>query len=89
MQRGMLTLANPEVKLLVNCLAVVNQSYQPLLRQKIKQALLATEQSVSIELSEEEGNVLLDQLPPPTSSDPTVHSCREKLNLFLQKLHAN
>lgn len=84
MKRGVLTLDSPELDQLQPWLN--GEILTPLLIQKLK---TQTDQDLTskIELSEEEGECLLDLLPMPDAREPiSLTSLRKKLQLFLQNL---
>lgn len=86
MKRGIVQLSSQEALLLQEHLTEIAH-HHPLTWEKLVAASQQSAQSVNIQLSEEEAEMMLDLLPPPTMSDSTdLKQARLRLQQFVQTL---
>lgn len=88
MQRGVLTLTQPELQLLSEKLAHSTQNVE-LLSVKLKDALTTGGQSTKLECSEDEAEIMMDVLPAPSVDGGLEVDLRQKLQDFLMKLRSS
>lgn len=81
MKRGMLSLSPDQVKISLQALAA---STPHPLTNKLKAA--ANQANPVVEVSEQEVEVLLDVLPPPSPDQPNLTETRQHIQSFLLKL---
>ena len=86
MQRGIVNLSSEEISFAVNSIATPTNSTLAFLKEKLISAQ-QDQQSTNVQLSEEEVEILMDQLPPPTLNQPPEQKdLRKKLTSFLSEL---
>jgi hypothetical protein len=86
MNRGVVTLTDSEIELGLQLAQTA--SFAPLLIQKLTAASQEATNPTVVELSEDQVEQIIDNLPAPQESTPVMRELRAKLTQFLASLRA-